>query len=52
MAAVRGDSPVVAGAEDALAAVRAAVAARESYHQNQPIRLAGATAVTGEGASA
>ncbi|MBD3851461.1 MAG: inositol 2-dehydrogenase [Acidobacteria bacterium] len=52
LAAVRGDSPVVAGADDALAAVRAAVAARESYHQNQPIRLAGATAVTGEGASA
>ncbi len=39
LAAVRGDSPVAADAEDALAAVRAAVAARESFQQQRPVRL-------------
>jgi myo-inositol 2-dehydrogenase/D-chiro-inositol 1-dehydrogenase len=52
LAAVRGDSPVVAGADDALAAVRAAVAARESFNQNRPIRLADATEVAGGGTRA
>ncbi len=37
--AVRGNAPVVAGAEDALAAVRAAVAARESFQQQRPVRM-------------
>jgi myo-inositol 2-dehydrogenase/D-chiro-inositol 1-dehydrogenase len=49
LAAVRGDSPVVAGVEDALAAVCAAVAARESFNQNQPVRLAKTAGVTGAG---
>jgi myo-inositol 2-dehydrogenase/D-chiro-inositol 1-dehydrogenase len=39
LAAVRGEAPVAAGAEDALAAVRAAVAARESFQQQRPIQL-------------
>jgi myo-inositol 2-dehydrogenase/D-chiro-inositol 1-dehydrogenase len=39
LAAVRGERPVVAGAEDALAAVRAAVAARESFQKQRPVRL-------------
>ncbi|MDX2435442.1 MAG: inositol 2-dehydrogenase [Acidobacteriota bacterium] len=39
LGAVRGERPVVAGAEDALAAVRAACAARESFQQHQPVRL-------------
>jgi myo-inositol 2-dehydrogenase/D-chiro-inositol 1-dehydrogenase len=47
LAAVRGDAPVTAGAEDALAAVRAACAARESFEQNRPVRLAGAGAAAG-----
>jgi myo-inositol 2-dehydrogenase/D-chiro-inositol 1-dehydrogenase len=38
LAAVRGEAPVVAGAADALAAVRAAVAARESFNQRRPVR--------------
>ena len=44
LAAVRGDVPVVAGAEDALAAVRAACAARESFQQHRPVRLDAAAA--------
>jgi myo-inositol 2-dehydrogenase/D-chiro-inositol 1-dehydrogenase len=44
LAAVRGDAPIVAGAEDALAAVRAACAARESFEQQRPVRLADAMA--------
>jgi myo-inositol 2-dehydrogenase/D-chiro-inositol 1-dehydrogenase len=40
LSAVQNDTPVVADAEDALAAVRAAVAARKSLNQNQPIPLA------------
>ena len=40
LAAVRGDAPVVADADDALAAVRAAIAARESFNQNRPIQMA------------
>ena len=47
LAAVRGDAPVVAGAEDALAAVRAACAARESFEQQRPVRLAETAAVAG-----
>jgi myo-inositol 2-dehydrogenase/D-chiro-inositol 1-dehydrogenase len=47
LAAVRGDAPVVAGAEDALAAVRAACAARESFEQQRPVRLAETVAVAG-----
>jgi myo-inositol 2-dehydrogenase / D-chiro-inositol 1-dehydrogenase len=39
LGAVRGDRPVVAGAEDALAAVRAARAARQSYLEQRPVRL-------------
>ncbi len=46
LAAVRGDAPVVAGGEDALAAVRAAVAARESFQEQRPVRLASSTAMT------
>jgi len=38
-AAVRGDRPVVAGAADALAAVRAAAAARTSLAEGRPVRL-------------
>jgi myo-inositol 2-dehydrogenase/D-chiro-inositol 1-dehydrogenase len=49
LAAVRGDSPIVAGAEDALAAVRAACAARESFKENRPIRLAETAPVADEG---
>jgi myo-inositol 2-dehydrogenase/D-chiro-inositol 1-dehydrogenase len=45
LAAVHGDAPVVAGAEDALAAVRAACAARESFERTRPVRLAEAMAV-------
>jgi len=52
LAAVRGDAPVVAGAEDALAAVRAACAARESFKENRPIRLADATVAAGGGITA
>jgi len=52
LAAVRGDAPVVAGAGDALAAVRAAVAARESFNQNRPIQLADAVPVAGGGTEA
>jgi len=52
LAAVRGDSPVVAGAGDALAAVRAAVAARESFNQNRPIGLAEAPVAAGGGTTA
>jgi len=37
--AIRGERPVVAGAEDALAAVRAASAARESFRTQRPVRL-------------
>ena len=49
LAAVRGETPVVADAEDALAAVRAAVAARESFQQQRPVRLdAAASAAKGE----
>jgi len=47
LAAVRGDAPVAAGAEDALAAVRAACAARESFERQRPVRLAEAGAVAG-----
>jgi len=39
--AVRGERPVVAGAEDALAAVRAARAARQSFLEHRPVRLDG-----------
>ncbi len=39
LGAVRGERPVVAGADDALAAVRAACAARESFQQQRPVRL-------------
>jgi myo-inositol 2-dehydrogenase/D-chiro-inositol 1-dehydrogenase len=46
LAAVQGGRPVVAGATDALAAVRAACAARESYQRQQPVRVvANGTAV-------
>jgi myo-inositol 2-dehydrogenase/D-chiro-inositol 1-dehydrogenase len=37
---VRDGSPVAVGGEDALAAVRAASAARMSLHENRPVRLA------------
>jgi myo-inositol 2-dehydrogenase/D-chiro-inositol 1-dehydrogenase len=47
LAAIHGDRPVVAGAADALAAVRAACAARESYERQLPVRLASGTAVDG-----
>jgi myo-inositol 2-dehydrogenase/D-chiro-inositol 1-dehydrogenase len=51
LAAVRGETPVVAGAEDALAAVRAACAARESFTSQRPVRLSDPGAVaTGGGA--
>ncbi len=49
LAAVRGEAPVTAGAEDALAAVRAACAARESFEQHRPVQLAGATSTAGKG---
>jgi len=52
LSAVQGERSVVASADDALAAVRAAVAARESFNQNRPIRLAEAAEVTGGGAKA
>ena len=39
LAAVRGESEAAAGTEDALAAVRAACAARESSEKRQPVRL-------------
>jgi len=52
LAAVRGDAPVVAGAGDALAAVRAAVAARESFNQNRPIRLVEVPVAAGGGTRA
>jgi len=49
LGAVRGEGPVAADAEDALAAVRAAVAARESFQQQRPVRLdAAASAAKGE----
>jgi len=47
LAAVRGEAPVAAGAEDALAAVRAACAARESFDRQRPVRLAQPVAVAG-----
>jgi len=47
LAAVRGEVPVVAGVEDALAAVRAACAARESFERQLPVRLAEAATVAG-----
>ena len=46
---MRGERPVVAGADDALAAVRAACAARESFQQQRPVRLDDAMAVGREG---
>ena len=39
LGAVRGEREVVAGAEDALAAVRAACAASESFRTNRPVGL-------------
>jgi len=39
LGAVRGDRTVVAGAEDALAAVRAACAARQSFLEHRTVRL-------------
>jgi len=39
LGAVRGERQVVAGAEDALAAVRAARAARQSFLEHRPVRL-------------
>jgi myo-inositol 2-dehydrogenase/D-chiro-inositol 1-dehydrogenase len=39
LSSVREDRPVAVGAEDALAAVRAAHAARQSLAENRPIRL-------------
>jgi len=39
LSSVREDRPVAVGAEDALAAVRAAHAARKSLAENRPIRL-------------
>jgi myo-inositol 2-dehydrogenase/D-chiro-inositol 1-dehydrogenase len=47
--AVRGEGPVVAGAGDALAAVRAACAARESFTHQRPVRLEAAAAAAGGG---
>ena len=49
LAAVRDGAPVPAGAADALAAVRAACAARESFNQQRPIRLDAATPAAGGG---
>jgi myo-inositol 2-dehydrogenase/D-chiro-inositol 1-dehydrogenase len=43
--AVRGNNQVVAGGEDALAAVRAAVAASESFRQHRPVPLDPAASV-------
>jgi myo-inositol 2-dehydrogenase/D-chiro-inositol 1-dehydrogenase len=51
LAAVRRGGPVVAGAGDALAAVRAAVAARASFEQGRPVRLNAAEASAGGGSS-
>jgi myo-inositol 2-dehydrogenase/D-chiro-inositol 1-dehydrogenase len=47
LAAVGGEAPMAAGADDALAAVRAACAARESFERRRPVRLAEATGVAG-----
>jgi myo-inositol 2-dehydrogenase/D-chiro-inositol 1-dehydrogenase len=44
--AVRGEAPVVAGGSDALAAVKAALAARESYLNRRPVSLASPTPAT------
>ena len=52
LTAVQNDTPVVADAGDAHAAVRAAVAARESFKQNRPIRLTEAAPAAGEGTTA
>jgi len=49
--AVRGEGPVVAGAGDALAAVRAALAAQESFQHQRPVRLEAAAAAAGGGAT-
>jgi myo-inositol 2-dehydrogenase/D-chiro-inositol 1-dehydrogenase len=52
LAAVRGGGPVAAGAGDALAAVRAACAASESFNQQRPVRMdAAASAAAGGTAS-
>jgi len=52
LGAVRGERPVVAGAEDALAAVRAARAARQSFLEHRPVRLdAAASAAAKEAVS-
>ncbi len=49
LAAVRGGGPVVAGAADALAAVRVAAAARKSFLEQRPVQLTAATAAAGRG---
>ena len=53
LSSVREGQPVAVGAEDALAAVRAAHAARRSLQENRPIRLdeAAATHMVGGGGS-
>jgi myo-inositol 2-dehydrogenase/D-chiro-inositol 1-dehydrogenase len=48
--AVRDGGPVVAGAADALAAVEAACAARESFVTRQPVRVRSAAAAAAGGA--
>ena len=52
LTAVRENNPVVASAEDALAAVRIAVAARKSFDQNRPVRLTENSPIAGEGTTA
>jgi myo-inositol 2-dehydrogenase/D-chiro-inositol 1-dehydrogenase len=49
LAVVRGEAPVTAGAEDALAAVRTACAARESFEKHRPVRLVEATGTVRKG---
>jgi myo-inositol 2-dehydrogenase/D-chiro-inositol 1-dehydrogenase len=49
LAAVRGEARVTADAEDALAAVRVACAARESFEQHRPVLLAEATGTARKG---
>ena len=49
VAAVRGEEPVVAGADDALAAVRAAQAAATSLAEGRPVRLQPAATTSAKG---
>jgi len=51
VAAVAGDGAVVAGADDALAAVRAAAAARSSLAERRPVRVEAPTVTGAKGTS-